>query len=401
MSQLPSMEEARGAILAEQLREMAADGRRLDVAQFQFVGFDEIARAYGERWRQQKERVKDVAHAFIKRRLSEGDLLVRAADGFVIVYAEIEGLAARSHAEEVKTDLNVFYLGEGATRPPAQVAVRHAKLPVHELIQAIGEMEFTRASEAMSVDEQLAGIELKYQPMWDAQREAVSKYFVAPTVRETGERVAGYRYDLDCERNFHFPAIDKFVLNQSEIALRKMVREGKQSLLGVSLHYTSLKKVATRVPLCNVIDRFNRDLMRYRVFQIAAAPAGCPRIYLKEIHNALKQRAPKVAISIPLNEPDLRTILEIGPEAVGFTLSPWALGENATVSQQEVLTRTKHAVEAAHAAKVRFFFDGHADATLAKRLREIGVDVICSTSIWPLADAPQSIQAWSSDRLAA
>lgn len=388
-------------MLAEKLRVLAQEGRELDIAQFQFVGFDEIARAYGERWNIQRDRVKEIAHAFIKRRLGEHDMLVRAADGFVIIYGENTGEVAREHAEDVKSGLNTFYLGEGATQPPVQVSVNHARLPVQELLQTIGDVEFVTATKKLSVDDQLAGMRLKYLPAWDARQEAVGKYYATPVLRDTGERVPGYQYDIDCDREHDYAVIDEMVLNQSEIALRNMVRDGKQSLLGVSLHYSSLRKSATRIRLCNIMGKFNRDLSRYRVVHIAGAPPGCPSIYLQEIYTALKQRVPRVAFNLAWNESDLRTVLGLSPFSVGFTLSPWALGENATVSQHELCARTKVAVEASHAAKARFFFDGHVDATMVSRLREAGVDVISSPAVWPLVDAPEGAQRWPAERLAA
>lgn len=405
MSQSGTIDISSETMLAEKLRALAHDGRELDIAQFQFVGFEKIAQAYGERWSVQKERVKEIAHTFIKRRLGADDMLVRAADGFVIVYGGDDGEAAREHAEGVKVELNGFYLGEGATQPPAQVSVSHARLPVHELLKTIGQVELVTASKKLPPDEQLANLSVKFQPAWDARKEAVMKYYAVPILRGTGERVPGYQHeidiDIDSDRNYDHAAIDEMVLKESEIALGDMVRDGRQSLVAVSLHYSSLRKAETRIRLCNMIGKLNRDLLRYRVVHIAGAPPGCPKIYLQEIYTALKQCAPRVAFNVPWNEPDLRNILSFAPFSIGYSLSPWAMGENAAVSQHELCARMKSAAETAHAAKARLFFDGHVDATMVSRMRGVGVDVISSSVVWPVSDMPEGALRWPAGLLAA
>jgi hypothetical protein len=100
-------------------------------------------------------------------------LLVRGADGILIIYADQNSAYSRAHSEDVKEELNAFYLGEGATRPALEVSVRHERLPVQDLIQSIGGMEFSSAQQKSSADDMMAGIDWKYRPVWDARREAI------------------------------------------------------------------------------------------------------------------------------------------------------------------------------------------------------------------------------------
>jgi hypothetical protein len=77
-------------------------------------------------------------------------------------------------------------------------------------------------------------------------------------LRESGERVPRYLFDVDCERGFDFLAIDEESLARSEIALRKMIREGKRSMLGAQIHSSSLLKQTDRNRLFKVMDRFSQ-----------------------------------------------------------------------------------------------------------------------------------------------
>ena len=387
--------------LAAKLRGLAKQGSDFDIAQFQFLELDEIEGAYGGRWAEQQKRVKEVAHTFIKRRLGEGDILVPGADGFLIIYAEHDEELARRHAEEVKADLNAFYLGEGATRPPAEVSVSHSRLTIQELIKSIGEAEYSTAPENVESDDPLAGIEWKFQPVWDTRREAIFKYYIAPVLREAGQRVPGYQFEMDLQREYDYLAIDERSLEQSEIALRKMMDDGKQSLLGTTIHHSSLLKLSDRNRLFNVIDQFRLDLLRYRVVQIAAIPPGFPRMYLEDIYNPLKQRLPNITMSVAWNEPDLRSVVRLAPAGIGFTLSPSAMGENGAVTPRELFMKVKQAADMARAANIRFYFDGCPSRELVRMLRQAGIHTVSSPTVWPMVDSPSGAILWPSDRLAA
>lgn len=390
-----------GEGLAAQLRELVGDKREIDIAQFQFIGFDEIAKAYGERWEAQRGRVRATAQAFIKRRLGPRDVLVRAEDGFVLVFGGLDGDAARAFAEEVKRELNAFYLGEGATRPVVQLSVSHERLDVENLIEAVGDMDFDTAATGPRVDERLAGIEFKFKPVWDAQREAIFNYYMTPILSATGERVPGYQYDLDLGREYAYPVIEEAALTRSDAVLADMVAQNNRSLMGVSLHYSSLRNSSTRNALCSVIDGLNRELLRYRVVQVAAVPPGCPRIYLQEMFAALKRRVPNVAVSVAWNEEDLRSILQMKPAAIGFALSPWALGDSATLSEHDLCAKAKKAADAARTAKIPFYVEGRLGPSLARRLGEMGVSMLSSRLIWPIVDAPAGTHRWRADQLVA
>ena len=72
--------------LAARLRLMAQDRETLDVAQFQFIGLEEIQNAYGDRWPANRARIFSIAESFLKRRVDGCDLLISANNGFLVVF---------------------------------------------------------------------------------------------------------------------------------------------------------------------------------------------------------------------------------------------------------------------------------------------------------------------------
>lgn len=387
--------------MVNRLRDIVQGGGDVDVSQFEFIGFDEIAQAYGSDWQAHQERVKETAQAFLNRRLGERDMLVRGADGFLIVFADRDTERSRNQAETLKDDLNTFYLGEGATQPPVQVAVNHRRLPVQELIQSLGDADFVEPSDPEQAGDGLDAISWKYQPVWDVQREAIFSYYVAPVLKQTGERVPGYQFDMDFNRNFNFVEIDEVSLNTSEATLRKMLTDGRRCQLGASIQSSSLVKVADRNRLFAIMDRFDRRMMAYRIIQVSATPPGFPRMYLEEFYQGLKRRVPKIAMSVAWNEGDIASIIKLRPHAIGFTLSPWALEFDDSISRDDLISKVRLAAGAVHAAKIPFYFDGYISPDLVAGLRRAGVDVISSPAIWEMQDAPKSAHHWPYARLAA
>ncbi len=389
-------------LLEDKLRSIAQDRLELDIAQFQFVGMDQIARAYGEKWPVQKDRVKQVAQDFLSRRLGPKDLLVAAADGFLIVYVGDAPDRSARHAEGLKNELNTFYLGEGATRPPAQVSVRVRRAPKKEIVKALGGQRVAMASDIIKPHvRHLPPIDWKFQPVWDARREAIFNYYIAPVLRETGKSAPGYRFDPNPDLDLDLVALDELSLAESEKALRTMVESGTRSLLGVAVHSSSMVKLETRGRIFGVIDKFNRDMLRYRVVQIAATPVSFPRLYLEEMYHGLKQRHLKIAISMSWNESDVRSIAKLGPVAIGFALSSSMLHGHGAIPTQELFGRIKHAADIARGAKIPFYIDGDVSPAMALQLRAVGVDIISSPAVWPLTDEPLGTHVWESSRLAA
>ena len=388
-------------LLADKLRSVVTDAQELDIAQFLFVGLDNIASAYGEGWAAQKERVKTTAHTFLCRRLGPKDMLVSAADGFLIVYVGDDTERANKHAEMLKNELNAFYLGEGATRPAPQVSVRVRRAPAKEVMRTLGQQRVATATDIKPDVGKMPAMDWKFQPVWDGERELVFNYYIAPVLRETGLRVPGYRFDPDPDRHLDLVAVDELSLAESEKALRKMVEFGNRSFLGVAIHSSSMVRLEHRGRIFSVIDRFNSEMLRYRIVQIAATPASFPRMYLEEMFNGLKQRLPRIAVSIAWNEPNVRSVVKLGPAAIGMALSRPTLSGHAGVSLAELFGKIRQAAEIAHSAKIPFYVDADADAQMVTHLRAAGVDIVSSPTVWPLTDEPGGAHIWKSSRLAA
>lgn len=389
--------------LTSRLRQLSQSREALDVAQIQFIDLEDIRSAYGKRWPEHKTRIRDTAEAFLRSRMDSSDLLISADGGFVVVFGSAAGAEAAVAAGQLLHGLNAFFLGNAEITPVPRFGVATNSVPIKDLTTSLGDVDFFTPEAGPEPGEisGLAQFEWRFQPVWDVKRETLSNWYVAPYLKKTQARVPGYQFESAAAPANQFAAVDEASLCVSEQAIHELISQGKQSLIGVSLHARTLTNQAARAKIISRLDRLDRQNFRYRVLKIAGVVPGFPRLYLNEVVTALKTRTPNVVIGAAWDEPDMTGLLQAGPIAVGVALPKLAEGAATGVPLETILLKLSTDVQRAHAAKVRFFVEGDVPPWVAMKLGAIGVDNISSPRIWPATGTPDAMLKWSASRLAA
>ena len=392
----------RPAKTADSIRQLARGRAELDVAQFQFVGLEDICSAYGERWPQQKARIQEVAAGYLRSRMDASDLLISAGTGFVIVFGSACGAEAQAVAGQLSHGLNEFFLGKAEHAPAPRFAASLHSVPVKALASSFGNAA-TVPSEAPEAAEPfgLIDLEWRYQPEWDVRRQVLSNWYVAPYLKKTHARVPGYQFETVATHAKHFAAMDEFGICLSEQAIKELISQDKQALVGVPVHARTLTNTAARERILSLLDRLDPQLGRYRVVKIAGIAPGFPRLYLNEIVQVLKKRVSNVLIGAAWDEPDMAGLLQAGAVAVGVALPSSVVGPASNVLFQTLVRKLGKDADRSHAAKVRFFVEGDITPAVAVKLCAAGVDNISSPRIWPATGAPDAMLRWPAARLLA
>jgi hypothetical protein len=391
--------------LAERIRRLSDGRQRLDVAQFHFIGLNDIRDRYGAGWPAKRERVNLVARHFIAKRIAPEDLLIPGADGFLLIFGHRAGLIADAAAQRIAKALNDFFLGEGSADPDVRFEARRRTMSVEEITDAFGRMMVdalraaTRPPARPSLGDEPRpsaddSLRIGFQPVWDVRREAMTTYFVAPIDPRTGSRLPGYQFDA-APRSY--VDLDERMLAASEAALLSLRDKGRKALAGVSVHISTLASEATLARVIGVMSGFDATLARYRVLRIAGVEPGFPRIYLEDIMRKLKTWAPNIALSLHWSEPDLKSVLALGPAIVGFSVPPSVVAQTALRS--DLYARLASAVETAHASHTPLFVDAAVGPEAAMRLAASGVDNISSPLLWPVRAEIGAAESWPAARL--
>jgi hypothetical protein len=389
--------------LASRLRSAAQGRDTIDVAQFQFVGLSEIQQAYGERWPEQKARIQDAAEGFLRKRVSDADILIRVEGGFVVVLASAAGPEAHAVAAQLTHGLNAFFVGAGQPTPSPKFGGGAHPMPVQDLETTFGDLKaVTPAGEPASAETfGLPGLDWRFEPMWDVKREALSYWYVAPYLKTTGARLPGYQFENVAAHPNQFMKIDEASLWVAEQALQELLTAEKQTLVGATVHIGTLANLTSRARFLATIDRLDPNLHRYRILKIAGVAPGFPRLYLKEIVALMRARLPNIVIGAAWDEPDLAGLLQPGSIAVGFSVPASAVSPAPAVATPALMIRINEGVRVAHAGRARFFVDGAVTKYLALKFAAAGVDNMSSPRIWPARPMADGILKWPAERLAA
>ena len=393
-------ESGRASTLAERIQAIARTNPSLDVAQFQFIGLEDIERAFGARWHSQKNKVKQIACDYLRSQIDTGDVLIPGGDGFLIVFGNASGGEAEFVTASLTHGLNEHFLGHAEPVSAARMETQTSAVPVDALVATLGEKDYVDGPADPPAEIQPASVTWAYQPVWNVKRESVSHYMATP-VNPNGEPVPGYQFEPLPGRTPRFTSLDEAGLLRAEEDLRELVREGKSSGVGSSLHVTSLTNVDNRLRLFSTLDRFDRALQKFRVVKISNIPPGFPRMYLPEIVGPMKARGLNISMTCAWNEPDLATFLQARPISIGFALPPSVVGPGSIVPQSELLAKVRAAASCAHAARTPFFVEGVFTSAMAIRFSAIGVDMMASHLIWDREPVPRGMVKWSADKLLA
>lgn len=390
--------ENKGPDFVDRIRQLATNGQTIDVAQFQFIGLEAVKAAYGDRWPAERERVSEVARAFVRKRVRDEDVLIPCESGFVVVFGALDSMDAAMTAHSIGNSLNSFFLGEDGGK--FKVEVSHQSVSPADLGRFMSgvkaaDMSSARRGEILpgaAADQ--SGFTLRFQPVWDAKHEAVTAWFTEALDSVSGDRIPGYRFENDVATRRPFVEIDDVSLRASEVVLKKLFASGRKAMLGVSIHVSSLVKLESRARILNTLAQLDAELLRYRIIRLSGVVPGFPRLYLKETVNALTMRAPHVVVGLSADEEDLSTALQCDPWGIC-----WSAADGWSAEDPAWLARLRKSAAMARARQKRFFVEGDFMPAQARRIADSDVDFIASPLVWQPARAPGGVFKWEASRL--
>jgi hypothetical protein len=378
---------------------MARGRETIDVAQLHFVGLDEIEKAYGDRWTDQKARIQDSAESFLRRRIGENDLLIRGEGGFLVLLGGVAGPEAHAVSAQLTQGLNGFFVGEGST-PTPRFGGTMQTMAVRDLETSFCSMDGVSIPKPDLADKfGLPDLAWKFEPVWDVRRETLSHWYVSPRLHGDGARLPGYQFESTSQSASHFVKVDEAGLWVAEQSLQSLMAAARPTLIGAVIHVSSLANLAARARILATIDRLDPALHRFRIIKVAGIAPGFPRMYLNEIVGVLKARLPHIVLGVSWDEPDFASLLQPGPIAVSCSVPPSAVGVGSVVGVSALTSRIADAVRTVHGARVRLLVEGAVTKYLALKLAAAGVDNMASERVWPASATAEGMPKWPAQRL--
>ena len=392
-----SMNAESKELLINRLREAANAQSMLDVANFQFIGLDDIRRAYGEHWPERRRKILEISHNFLSKRLNEKDVLIPGSSGFVLVFVDDEQSVAAQKASQLSNALNTFILGELKDPLGPKTEVETLSVHVDDFVKTIDTGPNSDSDEASEKNE--STLDWCFQPQWNVKHEALSGYYISPIINSTQGTIPGYLGEKTHYTASFYEELDMASLKQSDRALKEMLNAGNRALVGVSIHAQTLANTDSRTRLLHELNSYDKRHERYRVIKISSVPPGFPTLYLEEVVRTLKPITSNVAISLSSDETDFQSFMKLGVQSLGIAIPESITDSTAKIQMTLLYERIKFATALCHNNRIATFVEGPFNNQQAMRFCALGVDVLMSSKVWGPQTTMGSMSSWPADRL--
>ncbi|MDP3739487.1 MAG: hypothetical protein Q8R02_19015 [Hyphomonadaceae bacterium] len=388
-----------GHDLVRRIKRLADANQAINAAQIQFIALEEIATAYGDRWRAERGRIMPAAAAFISKRTKHDDVLIPCDNGFIIVFADPDPANAAVAAHAIGRSLRSVFFGADATFQQERETTFHPTPSADPVdtndLDAKGHSQTVCRESPPDLAADAAGLSFRFQPVWDVKRQAVTTYYIEPVNLLTGQRVGGYQFEKPGGVTPRFLEIDDRLLRISETVMRSLFQTGRKAIVGVSIHISSLTKQAHRQRILETISQFDAQLLQYRAIKVSAVEPGFPRRYLRDTVSFLSAQIPHIVVGMSAAEENFSTALDCGAWGLGYTIPP----DSALAHEAGFFSKLTRDAAAARASGKRFFVEGHLTPTQALQCAECGVDFLASPIVWPPLQSIRGVLRWNSSRL--
>jgi hypothetical protein len=367
-AELPNLDyEAR---LVAHLRKVIANAGTALAGRVNLLSLSHVKEHFGPSWPRVAERAERIARSAIEHNLSPGDIYAKWDDfDFLLMFAELSAEAAQVKCAVLAEQIARELVGEEGEK---LIAVKTAilrrdgdldfenvpvKTALSQLIQdtaAIGEagsagagtcegaaqnapdpgpqwqeLITTRALRTNpqvppSLDEELAGLRVRFRPIWDAtHRNAVLNQCVPLLMAPESEEVCWPAEFVIGNDAAALARIDIATRQAAMASIARLVRQDQRVLLTVPVHFDTLGKLAARLDYIRALDRLSAVEQRLLLFELLGVPRGVLQARLLELILPLRARVYGVIARVDLNWRDFTPIAANGLRAVGLDVGAY------------------------------------------------------------------------------
>lgn len=373
-----------------QLKARLSDSDQIDVSRYQFVNLDAVQRAAGARWSDLRNRAFLATRSHIERRVNADDLIVQCATGFLVIYATLTGADAARKTASIKQDLESFFLGEEGLQK-LQVKTSNAPMSMDGIQAALADTDIQieeadiepQGSDASPEPPRgtVALAELKFDAIWDAQREAVASYFARPV--SDIEQQVGWAPDLanHLRRADDRLSYDLEVLDQAARALGQLIASGSRCALVVPAGFGSLVQPITRSKYITAIASLPAEIRTLIWLRIEDAPYDAPVAHLEETGRIVARRVGQVFVHTRLTTPSFDGYAHSQANWIGADLpGRYTAGTRAEIDHFLALAQ-RHGLPA--------YFDGCDRWEHARAASRLGAKLLAGAAVGSY-DAPRA-----------
>ncbi|MFC4725808.1 hypothetical protein AB6B38_10355 [Glycocaulis abyssi] len=298
------------------------EAAQLETTQLQLINLDVLEAQYKEKWPRVKERIFDTCEQFISKRIGSDDLILRAANGFIVLPGPSRAEEAEAFTRRIETELKAFFLGTdylaGLELHAETVDIALSDLfggiqsdPLDAAAQAY---EAADVEEALDPDAALQPIppprprepvrlppfELCFEPVWASATGFAALSLVHPVgrMRGDGPLVRGHALSPSEGGGAMRMELDRAVLMAAGRAWQEAAGESAPGALAVPVHFETLVTVKYRLPYMAAINALDETVRSALMLHILGAEMDAPMGSLTEVCRLARTLTRRIMVEV-------------------------------------------------------------------------------------------------------
>ncbi|WP_429911817.1 hypothetical protein [Glycocaulis sp.] len=283
------------------------EAAQLETTQLQLINLDVLEAQYKEKWPRVKERIFDTCEQFISKRIGSDDLILRAANGFIVLPGPSRAEEAEAFTRRIEIELKAFFLGTDYLAG-LELHAETIDIALSDLLGGIqsGPLDAAaQAYEAAGEDDgvdlgadlqpippprprepvRLPPFELRFEPVWASATGFAALNLVHPVgrMRGDGPLVRGHALSPSEGGGAMRMEFDRNVLLAAAAAWKTARDKGTPSALAVPVHFETLVTVKYRLPYLAAVNTLDDKARSALVLYILGADMDAPMGSLTEV----------------------------------------------------------------------------------------------------------------------
>ncbi|WP_420434532.1 hypothetical protein [Hyphobacterium sp.] len=302
----------------------------IELCQIQFINIELVRKQSGAQWHTLKKKIFDIGAFFIEKRVNGQDVVLRCADGFIVIFADANPPPPVERAQSLSIEMNQFFIGEDAFRA-LSVRCNHMKLEPRELAAFLAgqgaEIEdkpdarppVPAKPHPIELDP-LANAEVIFEPVWDRRREVVTTNMaLARGVHpHTGNALRGRDLCHGDNRRQSNARYDCRVLDGTIAELEAMRAAKRPSAFSVPIHLQTICRRETRMEYFERLQNLPEPDRRLLFFYIDGIETGTPISQIEDAFGTLRQLGGGVMAVLGFGNADLTPFRDVDLRLVGW-----------------------------------------------------------------------------------
>ncbi len=281
----------------------------LETTQLQLINLDVLEGRYGARWPRVKERIFATCEHFISKRAGTDDIVLRAANGFVVLPGPSRQEEAEVFTRRIETELKAFFLGEEYLRGLGLLA-QTVDIALSDLLNGINSAPLDAAARAYEACDgatepqkiaeeasqpippprlrepvRLPAFQLRFEPVWAPATGFAALSLVHPVgrLRGDGPMVRGHTLSPSEGGGAMRMEFDREVLTATGRAWQEAAGDGTPGALAVPVHFETLVTVKYRLPYMAAVHALDPPVRSAVILHIVGADMDTPMVSLTEV----------------------------------------------------------------------------------------------------------------------